>query len=83
MNHARSLCPNLSLAPLLLPPSPLCSCQEHTAIFDVLTPPYGPERSCHYYEAESEGEEAHVLREVPWPDSLDVVNRRYEGLPAL
>lgn len=59
---------------------------QHTAIFDVLTPPYSERdgRSCHYYEEEpSEGTaEERLLREVPWPDSLRVVNRQYEG-PAI
>ena len=50
---------------------------EHTAIFDVLAPPYSDRdgRSCHYYEADA----GHVLREVPWPAELRVVNRPYEG----
>ena len=55
---------------------------EHTAIFDVLTPPYSDRdgRSCHYYEKEDAGPEGGVvLREVPWPASLRVVNRPYRG----
>ena len=59
---------------------------EHTAIFDVLTPPYdnASGRSCHYYEVvdAQEGSDAaqHIeLLEVPWPDWLDVVNRKYTG----
>ena len=59
---------------------------EHTAIFDVLTPPYNEfeGRSCHYYEAVEEVEPTTpdggvMLREVPWPDSLRVVNRPYTG----
>ena len=50
---------------------------EHTAIFDVLAPPYSDRdgRSCHYYEADDD----HVLREVPWPADLRVVNRVYSG----
>ena len=58
---------------------------EHTAIFDVLTPPYDSAagRACHYYEEveveEQGGGEVVELLEVPWPDSLDVVNRPYAG----
>ena len=50
---------------------------EHTAIFDVLAPPYSDRdgRSCHYYAASDE----HVLTEVSWPADLSVVNRRYQG----
>ena len=53
---------------------------EHTAIFDILAPPYSDRdgRSCHYYEVAADGE-AIELREVPWPDSLVVVNRPYSG----
>ena len=64
---------------------------EHTAIFDVLTPPYDSAsgRSCHYYEevlggttTTTTGSGGFVeLREVPWPDSLNVVNRPYAGEP--
>ena len=66
---------------------------EATAIFDVLTPPYDSAsgRSCHYYEevlggttttTTTTGSGGFVeLREVPWPDSLNVVNRPYAGEP--
>jgi hypothetical protein len=59
---------------------------EHTAIFDVLTPPYSDfeGRSCHYYEVDEAGvleSGVHKLREVPWPESLRVVNRPYDGAP--
>ena len=57
---------------------------EHTAIFDVLTPPYSDRdgRSCHYYEeAEVRDDGSVVLREVPWPDTLDIVNRAFRGPP--
>lgn len=57
---------------------------EHTAIFDVLTPPYDDRagRSCHYYETNAPVEEAAdevELREVGWPPNLRVVNRPYRG----
>ena len=53
----------------------------HTAIFDVLTPPYNDRegRTCHYYEVDGEADGTTLLREVPWPDALRVVNRRYDG----
>ena len=56
---------------------------SHTAIFDVLTPPYNDRegRSCHYYVEEESGRDGALLREVPWPDSLKIVNRPYEGEP--
>lgn len=64
---------------------------EHTAIFDVLTPPYNDlmGRSCHYYEelgeVVREGSEAlgMELLEVPWPRNLRVVNRPYIGDPVV
>jgi hypothetical protein len=55
---------------------------EHTAVFDVLTPPYNDRagRSCHYYEVAGDNEPNAVqLREIDWPDSLRVVNRPYVG----
>lgn len=66
---------------------------EHTAIFDVLTPPYDDRsgRSCHYYEVEAPGTvldaqpldaqplDSVQLREIGWPPSLRVVNRPYRG----
>ena len=56
---------------------------EHTAIFDVLTPPYNDfdGRSCHYYEeaGPASGDGVVSLREVPWPSSLRVVNRPFGG----
>ncbi|KOO33837.1 2-aminoethanethiol dioxygenase [Chrysochromulina tobinii] len=61
---------------------------EHTAIFDVLTPPYDDRsgRSCHYYEVEAPGAvldaqplDSVQLREIGWPPSLRVVNRPYRG----
>lgn len=56
---------------------------EHTAIFDVLTPPYNDAagRSCHYYEAQEEtaASGGWELHEVGWPPSLRVVNKPYRG----
>ena len=56
---------------------------EHTAIFDILTPPYSDfdGRSCHYYvESDAPATAGGVeLLEVGWPESLRVVNRPYLG----
>ena len=63
---------------------------EHTAIFDVLTPPYDDVagRSCHYYAradgrqiSDPEGDDAVEveLQEIGWPPSLRVVNRPFHG----
>ena len=56
---------------------------EHTAVFDVLTPPYDDAagRSCHYYEpadVAADGGEW-LLREIGWPPGLRVVTRSYTG----
>ena len=58
---------------------------EHTAIFDVLTPPYnhGADRPCRYYEVGERGaaDSGEVeLLEVGWPDSLSIVNLPYSGV---
>lgn len=65
--------------------------REHTAIFDVLTPPYNEfaGRSCHYYrenesaegDGERRGDSKVELLEIGWPPSLRIVNRPYEGEP--
>lgn len=54
---------------------------DHTAIFDVLLPPYNDKagRSCHYYEVRAESSTGSELVEVDWPPSLRVVNRKYTG----
>jgi hypothetical protein len=56
---------------------------EHTAIFDVLTPPYDDRagRSCHYFTAttDASSEDGYALKEIGWPASLRVVNRLYRG----
>ena len=68
---------------------------EHTAILNILTPPYDDAagRSCHYYEVAGgsapggrrpapagEPSAETELVEVPWPGWLRVENRPYEGV---
>lgn len=56
---------------------------EDTAIFDVLTPPYNDfaGRSCHYYSAAAQEDNAVELREVPWPSGLVIASAPYRGPP--
>ncbi|EOD36442.1 hypothetical protein EMIHUDRAFT_226497 [Emiliania huxleyi CCMP1516] len=54
-----------------------------TAVFDVLTPPYNDfaGRSCHYYSAAAQEDNAVELREVPWPSGLVIASAPYRGPP--
>ena len=56
---------------------------QDTAVFDVLTPPYNDfaGRSCHYYSAAAQEDNAVELREVPWPSGLVIASAPYRGPP--